>query len=65
MTTEDSAGLARETLEPTTDMETEDPPSLQTERSEEDPNIDQEGKFDYDWRSNLERIHTISKMLIV
>jgi hypothetical protein len=45
MTTEDSVGLARETQEPTSDMETEDPPALQTEKSEEDPNIDQEGKF--------------------
>jgi hypothetical protein len=45
MTTEDSAGLARETQEPTTDMETEDPPALQIEKSKEDPNIDQEGKF--------------------
>jgi hypothetical protein len=45
MTQEDTAGLERETLEPTTDMETEDPPALQTGRSEEDPNIDQEGKF--------------------
>jgi hypothetical protein len=45
MTTEDTAGLARKTLEPTTDMETEDPPALQTRRNKEDPNIDQEGKF--------------------
>jgi hypothetical protein len=45
MTTEDTAGLARETLEPITDMETEDPPTLQTRRSEEDPNIIQEDKF--------------------
>jgi hypothetical protein len=45
MTTEDTTGLARETLEPTTDMETKDLPALQTGRSEEDPNIDQEGKF--------------------
>jgi hypothetical protein len=27
------------------DMETKDPPALQTEKNEEDPNIDQEGKF--------------------
>jgi hypothetical protein len=45
MTTEDTAGLQRETLEPTTDMETEDPLALQVGRSKEDPNIDQEGKF--------------------
>jgi hypothetical protein len=45
MTTKDSAGLARETQEPTSDMEIEDPPALQTEKSEEDPNIDQEAKF--------------------
>jgi hypothetical protein len=37
--------LARETQEPTMDMETKDPPALQTEKNEEDPNIDQEGKF--------------------
>jgi hypothetical protein len=45
MTMEDSARLARETQDPTSDMETEDLPTLQTEKSEEDPNIDQEGKF--------------------
>jgi hypothetical protein len=45
MTTEDTTGFARETLEPTTNMEIEDPPTLQTGRSKEDPNIDQEGKF--------------------
>jgi hypothetical protein len=45
MTQEDTSGLERETLEPTTDMETEDPLVLQIGRSEEDPNIDQEGKF--------------------
>jgi hypothetical protein len=45
MTTKHTAGLARETLEATTDMEIEDPPALQIGRSEEDPNIDQEGKF--------------------
>jgi hypothetical protein len=40
MTTEDTAGSERENLEPTMDMETEDPPALQIGRSEEDPNID-------------------------
>jgi hypothetical protein len=45
MTMEDSAGLARETQAPISDMETEDPPALQIEKSEEDSNIDQEGKF--------------------
>jgi hypothetical protein len=45
MTQEDTAGLETETLEPTMDMETEDPPALQTGRSEEDSNIEQEGKF--------------------
>jgi hypothetical protein len=45
MTQIDTAGLERETLEPTTDMETEDPPALQIGRSEEDPNINQEDKY--------------------
>jgi hypothetical protein len=45
MTQEDTAGLEKETLEPTMNMETEDPPALQTRRSEEDSNIEQEGKF--------------------
>jgi hypothetical protein len=53
MTTEDTAGLERETLEPTTDMETEDSPALQTGRSEEDPNIDQEGKFMIRFRDQI------------
>ena len=45
MTAEDTTGLEKETLEPTTDMEIEDSPALQIGRSEEDSNIDQEGKF--------------------
>jgi hypothetical protein len=53
MTMEDTTSLERETLEPTTDMETEDPPALQIGRSEEDPNIDQEGKFMIRFRDQI------------
>jgi hypothetical protein len=45
MTTEDIAGLASEALETITDMETKYSPVLETRLSQEEPNIDQEGKF--------------------
>jgi hypothetical protein len=45
--------LEKETLEPTMDIETKDPPALQIGRSEEDPNIDQEGKFMIRFRDQI------------